>query len=134
MAKDPAAGSGDRYRWVALANTTAAMFVFAVAAALAAVAALASLLRGGRYVPPEPGPRRPHKRPQGTTTPSLPKPRLVHCFTKRFRGNVRCGGGARYGGQPELGHLRRSGGGGTQARGGGQGGGDAGIGEREAAR
>jgi MFS family permease len=31
--------------------------VFVVAAALAAVAALASLLRGGRYVPPEPGPQ-----------------------------------------------------------------------------
>ena len=30
--------------------------VFAVAAGLAAVAAFASLLRGGRYVPPESGP------------------------------------------------------------------------------
>jgi len=32
--------------------------VFVVAAALAAVAAFASLLRGGRYVPPESGPAR----------------------------------------------------------------------------
>jgi hypothetical protein len=57
--------------------------VFAVAAALAAVAALASVLRGGRYVPPESGPRQPGPRQPGprqsaetpapgTTTSPLP--------------------------------------------------------------
>ena len=71
-ADGPDPGTGDRYKWIALANTTAAMFMatldgsiviialpaifrgihldpLAVAAALAGVA---SLLRGGRYVPP----------------------------------------------------------------------------------
>jgi MFS family permease len=49
--------------------------VFVTAAALAAVAALASLLRGGRYVPPESGPRPAAEAPaRGTTTPSLPPP------------------------------------------------------------
>jgi hypothetical protein len=43
--------------------------VFAVAAALAAVAALASAMRGGRYVPPESGPGQAAETPaQGTTT------------------------------------------------------------------
>jgi hypothetical protein len=52
---------------------TAGMVVFAVAAGLAAVAALASLLRGGRYVPPESGPRQAARASaQGTTTSSLP--------------------------------------------------------------
>jgi MFS family permease len=47
--------------------------VFVTAAALAAVAALASLLRGGRYAPPESGPRPSAEAPaQGTTTSSLP--------------------------------------------------------------
>jgi hypothetical protein len=49
--------------------------VFAVAAALAAVAALASVLRGGRYVPPESGPRQAAETPaHGTTTSPLPHP------------------------------------------------------------
>jgi MFS family permease len=49
--------------------------VFAVAAALAAVAALASVLRGGRYVPPESGPRQSAETPaHGTTTSPLPHP------------------------------------------------------------
>jgi hypothetical protein len=40
-----------------------------VAAALAAVAALASVMRGGRYVPPESGPGQAAETPvQGTTT------------------------------------------------------------------
>ena len=43
--------------------------VFAVAAALAAVAALASVMRGGRYVPPEPGLTQAAETPaQGATT------------------------------------------------------------------
>jgi MFS family permease len=46
--------------------------VFAVAATLAAVAALASLLRGGRYVPPESGPRQAAEASaRGTTASSL---------------------------------------------------------------
>ena len=40
--------------------------VFIAAAALAAVAAFASLLRGGRHVPPEPAPRRRPRRPPRT--------------------------------------------------------------------
>src|SRR5271170_102188 len=49
--------------------------VFVTAAALAAVAALASLLRGGRYVPPESAPRQAAEAPaHGTTTSSLPHP------------------------------------------------------------
>ena len=50
--------------------------VFAVAAALAALAAVASLLRGGRYVPPESGPRRPPRRPPGIGSDGrYPRPR-----------------------------------------------------------
>jgi MFS family permease len=45
--------------------------VFVTSAALAAVAAFASLLRGGRYVPPGSGPRQAARAPaQGTTTSS----------------------------------------------------------------
>ena len=72
--------------------------VFVTAAALAAVAALASLLRGGRYVPPEPRPRPPVEAP--AQSKQLPEAQVV----------------------------TRAQGAGEQ---GGQGGGDAGLGERQ---
>jgi len=45
MAEDPAAGSGDRYRWVALANTTAAVFMSALDGSIVIIA-LPAIFRG----------------------------------------------------------------------------------------
>ena len=117
--------------------------VFAVAAALAAVAALASLLRGGRYVPPESGPR-----PAGTSArpgydnPILTEPAACALLHKalprkrqvRRRCPVRRPAGA---GPPAplrvLVSAEAQVVAGTQGAGeqGGQGGGDAGLGEGE---
>ena len=116
--------------------------VFAVAAALAAVAALASLLRGGRYVPPESGPRQAAEAPaQGTTTSSLPNPRLG---TASQSASAETSGAAEVPGTaasrswatcaaPALVSAEAEVVAGTQGAGeqGGQGGGDAGVGERE---
>jgi MFS family permease len=70
------------------------VIVFAVAAALAAVAALASLLRGSRYVPPEPGPRpAAQASARGTTTSSLPHRRAQPGRTEEPSGPVSRGRG-----------------------------------------
>jgi len=54
MAKDPAASSGDRYRWVALANTTAAMFMAALDGSIVIIA-LPAIFRGIGLDPLAPG-------------------------------------------------------------------------------
>ena len=54
MAKDPATGSVDRYQWVALANTTAAMFMAALDGSIVIIAPPA-ILRGIGLDPLAPG-------------------------------------------------------------------------------
>ncbi len=54
MAKEAAAGSADRYRWVALANTTAAMFMAALDGSIVIIA-LPAIFRGIGLDPLAPG-------------------------------------------------------------------------------
>ena len=54
MAKDPAAGGVDRYQWVALANTTAAMFMAALDGSIVIIA-LPAIFRGIGLDPLAPG-------------------------------------------------------------------------------
>src|SRR5260370_6316109 len=54
MAKEPAAGHADRYRWVALANTTAAMFMATLDGSIVIIA-LPAIFRGIGLDPLAPG-------------------------------------------------------------------------------
>jgi MFS family permease len=54
MTKDPAAGNADRYRWVALANTTAAMFMATLDGSIVIIA-LPAIFRGIGLDPLAPG-------------------------------------------------------------------------------